>query len=138
MPTTTILFGICLIIYGVFLYFTQDSNPKSPTALIPVAFGGALFLLGLLASLKDALRKHAMHAAAMVGLIGCIGGLAMGLPKLKIITGVEPAHPKAVQGQIMLGLLCGVFVLMCVKSFIDARIARQQPPLQAPKPPAKQ
>ncbi|MFL5341603.1 MAG: hypothetical protein ACJ8F7_15775 [Gemmataceae bacterium] len=128
MPTTTFLFGVLLIVYGVYLFFTQDSDPKSPTALIPALFGAVLAVLGLVASWKESLRKHAMHAAAAAGLGGCIGGLARGLPKLKIFTGVDPAHPKAVQGQIWFGALCGVFVLLCVKSFIDARAARKQNP----------
>ncbi len=136
MAVTSILFGAGLMIYGVFLYFTQDSDPKSPTALIPAGFGAALLLFGLLGAFKESLRKHAMHAAAAVGLIGCIGGLAMGLPKLKLLSGVEPPHPKAVQGQVLLGALCGIFVLICVKSFLDARVLRKQAPPEGPKPPA--
>jgi hypothetical protein len=136
MPTTTILFGVGLIVYGIFLYFTQDSDPKSPTALIPAGFGAALLLFGLVAAFKDALRKHMMHAAAAVGLIGCIGGLAMGVPKLEWIAGKPAEHPKAVQGQVLLGLLCGIFVLMCVKSFLDARVLHKQAPPEMPKPPS--
>jgi len=122
MPTTAILFGLGLIVYGVYLYF--DTGQTSKTALIPAAFGVAFALLGLLASLKYSMRKHAMHAAAAVGLIGCLGGLGMGIPKLKLITGEAPARPEAVQAQIWLGVLCGLFVLLCIKSFVDARAAR--------------
>src|SRR5262245_44127545 len=86
MPTTTILFGLALIGYGLFLYFAQNPD-KSPTALIPAFFGVAFLLLGVLASLKDSLRKHAMHLAAAIGLFGCIAGLGMGLPKLETFSG---------------------------------------------------
>jgi peptidoglycan/LPS O-acetylase OafA/YrhL len=130
MPATSILFGLALIGYGIFLYF--DTDQKSPTALIPAGFGAAFLLLGLLASWKESLRKHAMHAAAATGLIGCLGGLAMGLPKLKMFTGEEPQRPAAVQAQVWLGVLCGLFVLMCVKSFIDARAARKSAGNQKP------
>lgn len=123
MPTTTLLFGLMLVIYGIYLYF--DSASKSPTALIPAGFGVIFALLGLIASLKETLRKHAMHAAAAVGVIGCLGGLMMGLPKLQTFTGHPPERPEAVKAQILLGAVCGVFVLMCVKSFIDARAARK-------------
>ena len=40
------------------------------TALIPAGFGALFLVLGLLA-LKASLRKHAMHVAAMLGLLGC-------------------------------------------------------------------
>jgi len=126
MPTTSILFGIALIAYGVYLFSDTGWDPKAKTALIPAVFGAAFLVCGVLASVKESLRKHAMHAAAVVGVIGCLGGLGMGIPKHKMITGVDPARPAAVQAQIWLGVLCGVFVLMCVKSFIDARHARKK------------
>ena len=125
MPTISIMYGIALIGYGIYLYF--EKNPeKSPTALIPAFFGAAFLLLGLLASFKESFRKHAMHAAAIVGLFGFLGGLGMGLPKLEIISGQPPKRPEAVTAQIMLGVLCGIYTLQCVKSFIDARKARKQ------------
>ena len=43
------------------------------TALIPAYAGAALVLLGLIALTGSAARKHAMHAAAAVGLIAMIG-----------------------------------------------------------------
>ena len=132
MPTTAILFGLALIVYGVYLY--AEAPSKSPTALIPAAFGIIFALLGALASWKENLRKHAMHAAAAVGLIGCLGGLGMSLPKMKVFTGVDPERPAAVQAQFWLGILCGLFVILCVKSFVDARIARKKSGEQ--KPPA--
>src|SRR5216683_4882678 len=132
MPTTSILFGIALIGYGIYLYFDQNPDHRSPTALIPAFFGTAFFVLGIVSIIKDSLRKHAMHVAAAVGLLGCLGGLAMGLPKLKMFTGQEPERPAAVQAQIWLGILCGVFVVMCGKSFIEARAARKKPAEGAP------
>ena len=74
--------------------------------------------------MTDVLSLAPDRVAAMVGVIGLIGGLGMGVPKHKMITGVEPARPEAVKAQIWLGVLCGVFVGVCVKSFIDSRIAR--------------
>ena len=77
-------------------------------------------------AMKDSLRKHAMHLAAMIGVFGFLAGLGMGLPKLEMLTGKPPRHPEAVKAQIMLGVVCGAFALMCVKSFIDARAARKK------------
>ena len=126
MPTTAILFGIGLIGYGLYLYGDAGWDTKNITALIPAAFGAAFLLLGLISLVKDSVRKHAMHVAAMIALIGCLGGLGMGLPKHRLVTGVDPARPAAVQAQIWLGVLCGIFLAMCVKSFIDARAARKK------------
>ena len=125
MPITTIMFGLTLIGYGVYLFWDTGWDPKKSTALIPAYFGAAFLLLGALALAGAAIRKHAMHVAAMVGLVGCLAGFGMGVPKLKLITGVDPVRPDAVQAQIVLGIVCGVFVAMCVKSFIDVRKARK-------------
>ena len=124
MPTTSIMFGIALIGYGVYLYFERNPD-KSPTALIPAFFGAAFMVLGGLA-LKDSLRKHVMHLAAAIGLFGCIAGLGMGLPKLETFTGHAPERPEAVKAQILLGVVCAAYTLMSIKSFMDARAARKK------------
>lgn len=65
-----------------------------------------------------------MHLAAIVGLIGMLGGF-MPLMRQYSKTGtIDPLKPAAVSGELM-ALICGVFVILCVKSFIDARKARQ-------------
>src|SRR5438034_230558 len=66
------VFGILLIVLGLGGFF--GTGAEHGTALIPAYFGTALLILGLLA-LKDSLRKHAMHVAAMVGLLGVVGAL---------------------------------------------------------------
>src|SRR5262249_48137347 len=125
MPTTTILFGIALIGYGLYLYFERNPD-KSQTALIPAFFGAAFLVLGAIGALKESLRKHVMHLAAAIGLFGCISGLGMGLPKLETFSGQPAARPEAVKAQILLGVVCGVYMLLCIKSFIDARAARKK------------
>jgi hypothetical protein len=47
----------------------------------------------------------------------------MKLPSL--LAGQEVARPAAVISQSIMGALTAVFVALCVKSFIDARKARQ-------------
>jgi hypothetical protein len=125
MPTTAILFGIGLIGYGLFLFGETGWDPKANTALIPAYFGAAFLILGLISLIKDSIRKHAMHFAATVAMFGAIGGLGMGLSKLEIVTGKPPDRPDAVHAQIWLGVLCTIFLALCVKSFIDARKARK-------------
>jgi O-antigen/teichoic acid export membrane protein len=117
MALTTIVFGLLLVLLGLAGYF--GTGTSSVTALIPAFFGLMLLMLGFVARAEHA-RKHAMHAASAVGLIGflaAVGGLAMTPP------GVRPAM--AVYSQIAMALLTGIFTALCVRSFIAARRARK-------------
>jgi hypothetical protein len=124
MAPVAVGFGILLTVVGVVGYVLTER--VSTTALIPTWFGIALLVLGVLAY-KDSLRKHAMHLAALVGLVGFLGSAAMGLPKLAtLLSGGEVERPAAVLSQSLMAVCCAVFVGLCVKSFIDARRARNR------------
>jgi hypothetical protein len=115
--------GIALIILGVGGYF--GTGQTSLTALIPAGFGLVFLILGFLAR-KDQLRKHAMHAAAALGLVGCVVPAVMGIPKLvRLASGQEVERPGAAISQSIMAVICGVFVVLCVRSFIAARRARR-------------
>ena len=116
MAPVSIGFGSALIILGVASYLGTDR--VSPTALIPAAFGLALLLLGCLA-FKENLRKHAMHLAAMIGLVGLIAGLARLISK-----GINLQSTASVC-TLLMTVLCAAFVLLCVRSFVMARRRRQ-------------
>ena len=116
MASTTIIFGLLLTLLGFLGYFLTGTS--SITALIPAAFGIVLVALGFLAR-SDALRKHAMHAAAAVALLGMVGAL---IPLIRTPAGVRPAM--AVYSQVAMVILTGLFVALCVRSFIAARRAR--------------
>ncbi len=91
------------------------------TALIPALFGLPLGFLGMLA-LKERMRKHAMHAAALIALLGLVGSLFRIVKKL--IVGEELEVSTAVTMQLVVAALCAVFVvLLCIRSFIKARRA---------------
>jgi uncharacterized membrane protein len=122
MGRITIGFGVFLILVGVGTWLVSES--RSPTALIPAAFGLILAILGFLA-LKDRLRMHVMHAAVLVGLIGLIGAGVMSGRKLPaLLSGGEVERPLAVISQAITALTCAVFVGLCVRSFIEARRRR--------------
>src|SRR5687767_13796509 len=120
MAHTTIVFGLLLTGLGLAGYFLAGG--VSVTALIPAFFGIVLLVLGLLAR-SEALRKHAMHAAAAVALIGFAGAL-MSLLRAPFDT----RSPLANFSQVTMALLTAVFVALCVKSFRDARRARAVSP----------
>ncbi len=116
MSSTTILFGVLLTALGVAGYFLTGAI--SPTALIPTWFGLPLVALGYV-SRSEAMRKHAMHAAATIALVGCGGAL------FSLMRGPAGASTAmATFSQAAMVLLTAVFVGLCVKSFIDARRAR--------------
>jgi len=116
MASTTIVFGILLTLLGLFGYAMTRT---SMTALIPSLFGLLLLILGFLAR-SESLRKHAMHAAAAVALVGFAGAL---FPLLR--TPPAPRAAMAVFSQVAMVVLTAVFVALCVRSFIAARRARR-------------
>lgn len=119
---TTIAFGVVLIVLGVAGYL--GSGGVSVTALIPAIFGVVLAALGALAR-NEAMRKHAMHGAVLVGLLGFLGS-ARGLLQLPaLMSGGEVARPTAVAAQSVMAILMLLFVVLCVRSFIAARAARR-------------
>jgi hypothetical protein len=126
MAWPTKIIGAMLVALGVYGYLnaTPGENGKvSPTALIPAFFGGVLMLCGLLAH-GEKLRKHVMHFAAMVGVLGVLGGFMPLIRQMSKGVPLDLTAPSAISG-LGMSVLCAVFVALCVKSFIDARKARQ-------------
>jgi hypothetical protein len=117
----TVAIGIGLIVVGVAGYAAASGS--SPTALIPAAFGAALVALGWLAY-DERRRRTAMHIAAAVGLLGFLGSVRGLFGIRDLLTGAPVERPLAVIAQSLMALLTGVFVSLCVKSFIDARRPR--------------
>ncbi len=121
MPRIAIVFGSLLVLVGVGFYI--GTGAASVTALIPAFIGLPLALLGGLAT-RENLRRHAMHGAAALGLLGFLGS-ARGLVQLPALLAGEPlARPAAVAGQSLTAVLCLVFVILCVRSFVAARRKR--------------
>ena len=115
----SVLFGILLSLLGLGGYIL--SGAASGTALIPLAFGLPLIIAGIIAK-KESLRKHAMHAAATVALLGAIGGLVR--PIMQLVKGEAIPMNAATFSQVSLAVLCIVFVVLCARSFVQARKAQ--------------
>ena len=120
MPTTSNICGILLILVGVVGYvYGLAAGHASPTALIPAAFGVLFVILGVVSQAKEDLRKHLMHAAAMLGLIGFL------IPAVRLLMKIgELTMNAAFLSQLAMAAICLIFVILAVKSFIDARRAR--------------
>ena len=118
MPGTTRIFGIVLILLGIASY--SLTGRTSVTALIPAFFGVVLLLCAIVARANEGARKHAMHAAVAVGLIGALAALGRGVPAA---LGGDASRP-AVLSQLVMGVLLLIYVWLGVQSFIAARRAR--------------
>ncbi len=128
MPLITIVFAALLFGLGVTMYMlASGAGAASRTALFPAVFGIPFLVLGLLAMALPKQRKHLMHASAAVATLVTLMGLGMAAASLAR-AGFDVnqlARPRAVLAQGIMGSLSLGYVLLCVKTFIDARKARQ-------------
>jgi hypothetical protein len=118
MAKLSITYGVIFILMGLISYFGISS--ESITALIPAFFGIPMLILGWL-GLSEKYLKHIMHGAAglmLFGFFGTIGGL---IKFFKMLGGVQPERPAAVTVQAIMALMCLVFLILAVKSFLDVR-----------------
>jgi hypothetical protein len=127
MAKVTLAFAALLIALGVVGYV--GSGSQFPTALIPAYFGAALALFGFLAiSPSEGRRKLFMHINVTIGLLGFIGGL------VEAILGQGKPEPggaaasnfliSAEMSKSLLAALMLIYVILCVRSFINARRSR--------------
>ena len=132
MAVPTIVIGLLLMAVGAAGYWQPELLGKptagtSPTALIPAAFGGVLVLCGLIALAAPNARKHVMHFAAVIGLLGFVGGLMR--PVMVLAKGGTLDWEGApLRSQVLLVGLSLLFVLLCVNSFVQARRRRASGP----------
>jgi hypothetical protein len=125
LAKVTVVFAVLLIALGLVGYF--GTGAQHATALIPTWFGAALGMSGLLAMSPDeGRRKLFMHINVTLGLIGFIG---VGVESIRGYlsashAGKQPDMVALASKLTMTGLLL-VYVIVCVRSFIAARRARQ-------------
>ncbi|MGO2749753.1 MAG: hypothetical protein ACTIA6_06850 [Pseudoclavibacter sp.] len=123
MPLLTILIGAVLVVTGAVAYFVSDTG--SLTALIPAAVGLLLVIAGLIAR-NPKLRKHAIHGALAVALLGAIGSL-MNVAKLGDLFAGTAERPGAIISSTIMLVLLVALITAGVRSFIAARRGRQTP-----------
>ena len=120
MAYITLLFAFAYLVLGIGGFVLTGSTHK--TALIPCVFGVLFLIFGLLAR-KDNLRKHVMHAAVLIALLAFLG-TARSLPHLPELFNGSAEKPAAVITQAINAALSLTFILIAVRSFIQARRAR--------------
>ncbi|MEX2600586.1 MAG: hypothetical protein WD355_02990 [Balneolaceae bacterium] len=124
MPNLSKNIGAILFLLGIISYFI--TGMESLTALIPSFFGIALWGLGILGAKSEPMRKHAMHGAlllAILGLAGSYGGL---IQVFGALGGASIIRPAAAYAQSIMAILCIYFLIMGIRSFVTARQATEE------------
>jgi hypothetical protein len=121
MPAIT--FFVALLLFAVGLGGYIASGAQAPTALIPAALGILLALCAAVARNPKA-RMHAMHAAVLVALLGFFGALPGVFQLPAYLQGQPVARPLAVVSKSVTVALCLAYVVVAIRSFIQARRAR--------------
>ncbi|QDU22948.1 hypothetical protein [Urbifossiella limnaea] len=123
MPAYAIVFGALLTALGAVAYFNPDllagGKPNQISAASPAFVGLPIALAGLLSLAAPGARKHAMHLAAVLALLGVIGGF------VPVVLRKFDVNTTAVQVGLGMTGLSAVFLFLCVRSFVAARKARQ-------------
>jgi len=118
MPKITNVYAILLILLGIIGFVVTGMEHK--TALIPTFFGLVVMVVGILAQ-NPKNRKNSMHLAAALALLGFAATVRGVVNLITMLGGGVVERPGAAISQSIMGLLSLIFVLLCVKSFIEAR-----------------
>jgi hypothetical protein len=118
MTKLTLMTGILLITLGIIGYY--GSGMQSMTALIPAGFGVIIGILGML-SKKEKIRKHMMHGALLVALLGLIGSFSGIIKTIDLLRNIPVERPTAAIAQAIMAFICLVYLIAGIQSFISAR-----------------
>ncbi len=121
MSSVTIRFSTLLILLGGL----SLSRTRVVHALIPSVFGVVLLVLGLMARGDDVKRRMlVMHIAVTIALIGFIFPAVIAAKLWWTAHNGGDLRVMAFREQVLMAVICLVYVLFCVRSFIAARKAR--------------
>ena len=123
MPILSICAGLLLAAIGIAGFMATGRTHF--TALIPCALGDLLLFMGVLTLIRPAWRRHTMHVAATVALLGVLGSAGGTVKLIRWLAGTAPEHPVAVLAQSGTSVVCAIFLVFAVRSFIAAKRARR-------------
>jgi hypothetical protein len=118
MPKITLVFAALLIALGLGAFAVSSSR----TALLPAYLGIALGALAGLSLAFDAARKHLMHVAAVVALLGALA------PAAALLIRVAQMSPLALGVNLGMLALSATLLVLMVRSFIGSRRAGSAAP----------
>lgn len=123
MSKITIALGVLLILVAVLGFVYTGSS--HPTALIPGVVGLFFIVFGVLANSENPKKRMLwMHIAVTVALLMFLGTIKSDIYVIRLSHGAYLPHPIAVEEKAVTSLLCLLYVLLCIRSFIAARRQR--------------
>lgn len=123
MARFTIAFGIILILLAVTGFVATGS--AHPTALIPAVLGLLFVLFGALANTADSKKRMLwMHISVTVALLGFLSMIPADIAAYRLSHGASYPYPAAILEKAAMSLLCLIYVLFCIRSFINARVGK--------------
>ena len=123
MIPITIIIGLLLNVVGLVGFF--GTGAIHYTALIPCILGVILVLCGIIAR-NPKLHVHVMHVAVLIGLLG-FGATVSAFAKLpNVLKYAGAENENSAIAKMATALLCGIFVILCVRSFVVARLLKKQ------------
>jgi hypothetical protein len=125
MPAITFFVAVLLLAVGLGGFVASGAH--APTALIPAVLGGLLGVCAAVARNPKA-RMHAIHAAVLLALLGVLGSLRGVLQLPALLSGLVVARPLAVVAQSVTVVLCLGYLVVAIRSFIQARRQRLASP----------
>jgi hypothetical protein len=124
MAKLTMVLGVLLVLVAAAGFVATGSS--HPTALIPGVVGLLFVVFGALANSPDPKKRMLwMHVAVTVALLMFLGTIKADIDVFRLAHGMEFPHPIAIEEKAATSLLCLLFVLLCVRSFIAARRTRK-------------
>ncbi|HEY5880244.1 MAG TPA: hypothetical protein VIU11_15155 [Nakamurella sp.] len=117
MTTITLATGAVLTVLGIAGYALTGA--ASLTALIPSLVGVLILICGVLAR-QEKLRRHAIHAALAVALLGALGSL-MNVVKIGQVFAGTAERPAAIIVSTIMFVVLVAYITLGVRSFIAAR-----------------
>jgi hypothetical protein len=123
MAKLTIVFGVLLILLGVVGFVATGS--AHPTSLIPSGVGILFILFGVMENTPDPKKRMLwMHISVTVALLAFLGTITADIQAFRLSHGTQYPHPAAVIEKAAMSLFCLIYVLFCIRSFINARVGR--------------
>ena len=122
---TKLTIGLGVLLCAVALAGFVATGSSHPTALIPAAVGILFFLSGILANSVQAKKRMLwMHVAVTLALLCFLSTIKADIALFRLAHGADFEHPVAIEEKAAMSLLCLLFVLLCIRSFITARRTR--------------
>ncbi len=120
MAKLTMVFGVLLVLVAIAGFVATGST--HPTALIPGGVGLLFVLFGALANTDNPKKRMLwMHISVTIALLMFLGTTPADINVYQLAHGTSFPHPIAIEEKAAMSLLCLIYVLLCVRSFVSAR-----------------